>query len=271
MHNIIINRDEQDIKPQGSHKITNEVIYEIVLKHITKNTKILDFGAGNGYMCQRIGRHLQSVGAEPINQLSACEVDNNKFLYPAIECMRIEDDSVIPFGDNVFDLIYSIEVVEHTKRPYDFFEQAYRKLKPGGWLLFSVPNILHFKSRLRFLLTGFGEMYGPLSTDIKNAGRICGHIMPLSYPYFLYGLKKCGFSDVEFYVDRRKRGSLLLSLLHYPLLMLASAMCEKSLRNYDTEVWKENKDVVYKINSLDMLSSRSCIMMARKPFNELRT
>ncbi|MBI4686391.1 MAG: class I SAM-dependent methyltransferase [Nitrospirae bacterium] len=255
----------QDIKPQGSHGITNEVIYGIILKRITKDSVILDFGAGNGYMCQKVGRRFQSVGAQPERQLYACEVDSDKFLYKAVQCMKIEDDSVIPFSDNMFDLIYSIEVVEHTKRPYDFLEQAYGKLKPGGWLLFSVPNILHFKSRLRFLLTGFGEMYGPLSTDIKNAGRICGHIMPLSYPYFLYGLKKCGFSEIEFHADRRKKSSLALSLLHYPLLKLASMMSVKSLKNYDKEVWEENKDVVYKVNSLDMLSSRSCIMIARKP------
>ena len=63
----------------------------------------------------------------------------------------------------------------------------------GGFLIFSVPNTLHFKSRLQFLFTGYGDMFGPPSTEDKNAGRICGHIMPLSFPYFVYGLKRAGF------------------------------------------------------------------------------
>lgn len=256
--------NEQEIKPRGSHRVTNDVIYGLLIDHITADSAILDFGAGNGHMCQKIGRYLNSIGGQPGTQLFACDVDTVKFSYTGTECLKINPDSVLPFPDETFDMIYAIEVVEHTKRPYDFFEQAYEKLKPGGRILFSVPNILHFKSRLSFLLTGFGEMFGPLSTHTKNAGRICGHIMPLGYPQFFYGLKKCGFSDIEFHKDRRKRSSLALALLHYPFLKIADVISKRSLKDYDEEVWKENKDVLSTMNSLDMLSSRSCIMTARK-------
>ena len=48
-------------------------------------------------------------------------------------------------------------------------------------------------------------MYPPPSFQIKNAGRICGHIMPLNYAYFRYGLLKAGFKNVKFFSDRLKK------------------------------------------------------------------
>jgi SAM-dependent methyltransferase len=173
-------------------------------------------------------------------------------------------DSVIPFPDASFDLIYAIEVLEHTFRPYDFFKQAFAKLKKGGHLIVTVPNSLHFKSRLSFLFSGFAEMFGPCSTREKNAGRICGHIMPLNYANFVYALRTAGFSEMEFARDRTKKSSMAWSLVFYPFLKIASVLYDRGLRAYDKEVWEENRDVVYRVNSLDVLTSRSCIMIARK-------
>lgn len=121
-------------------------------------------------------------------------------------------------------------------RPYDFFLEAGRKLKPGGHLIFSVPNALHFKSRLRFLLTGYPEMFGPPSSLDKNAGRICGHIMPLGYAQFVYGLRRAGFTGIEFHADRLKRSSLVLSIVSYPLLWIGAWLNDRDLKRYDPGV-----------------------------------
>lgn len=174
----------EEIKPRGSHRVTNDVVFNLIKSRITRESTVLDFGAGNGHMSQRVGSAFEEMGEEPDKHLFACEIAPDQFLYSKVACQRISTDSVIPYADDTFDLIYAIEVLEHTPRPYDFFDQAYSKLKQGGWLVFSVPNILHFKSRLKILFTGYGEMYGPLSSDTRNAGRICGHIMPLSYSNF---------------------------------------------------------------------------------------
>ena len=249
----------------ASHKTTNEVMFGLITSRIDSSSSVLDFGAGHGHMCQRLGEFFESRGADPKQRLVACEITPEIFRYGKVECREMGVNSEIPFPDASFDLIYAIEVLEHTFRPYDFFIEAHSKLRAGGWLLFSVPNSLHFKSRLLFLLTGFPEMFGPPSTDSKNAGRICGHIMPLNYAYFVYGLKRLGFVDPQFYKDRSKRSSYGLALIFYPLLRLASAWYDRRLRAYDAEVWHENRPVVNRVNRLDMLSSRSCIIVARKP------
>jgi len=251
--------------PSASHRITNAVIFRLITDRITARSRVLDFGAGRGHMCQRLGRFFRQQGEDPAARLVACEVVPEIFQYPGIECHRIGIDSVIPFPETSFDLIYAIEVLEHTTRPYDFFKQSFAKLKPGGHLIFSVPNALHFQSRLSFLLTGFAEMFGPPSTLDRNAGRICGHIMPLSYPHFVTGLRRAGFADVGFFKDRTKRGAAFLAILCLPLLRLASWRYDRALRNYDAGVWDENAAVVAEVNRFPMLTSRSCIVVARKP------
>ena len=65
-------------------------------------------------------------------------------------------------------------------------------------------------------------MFGPPSSLDKNAGRICGHIMPLSYAHFVYGLRRAGFTEIEFHTDRLKRSSLFLSIVSYPLLWIGA-------------------------------------------------
>ena len=253
------------IKPTASHPKTNEVIISLITSNIDDTSKLLDFGAGQGYMTQKIGHYLSSKGLALEDRLHACEIDPENYKYDGIVCQKIHENSEIPFSSNTFDLIYSIEVLEHMPRPYDFFNEAFDKLKPGGKLIFSTPNISNFKSRMRFLLTGYYEMYGPLSIQEKNAGRLCGHIMPLSYNNYHYGLRKSGFNNIEFHIDRRKRGALIPSIILYPLLKFCSFKENQKLKRYDSEVFSENENVVAFMNSIDALSSRSCIIVATKP------
>jgi SAM-dependent methyltransferase len=251
--------------PSSSHRITNEVLWKLILQRITPESKVLDFGAGRGHMVQRLGNFFGEHGRLPKEHVTACDVAPDAFEYPEIPCLRIGVHSDLPVLDQSQDLIYAIEVLEHVPRPYDFFQTAFAKLKPGGTLLFSVPNILHFVSRLRFLLTGSGELFGPPSTLDQDAGRICGHIMPLSLPYYAYGLQRAGFKDFQFLTDRWKRGSLVLATLFYPWLALASHLADFKLKKYDFRVWEQTRWMVRRINQMDVLSSRSCILIARKP------
>ena len=249
----------------GSHRVTNDVIYQLITARLTRNSQVVDFGAGLGHMSQRVGGFFAQQGGDPATQLTPCEIVPEIFQYPGATCRKMGKNSEIPVADGSQNLIYAIEVLEHVPRPYDFFLEAAAKLKPGGHLIFSVPNSLHMKSRLQFLFTGYPDMFGPPSTADKNAGRICGHIMPLSYPYFVYGLKRAGFREVEFHADRLKRSALFWTILFYPLLWLGSAMNERGLKRYDPEVWRENQHLAWRVNRLDVLASRSCIVVAQKP------
>lgn len=249
----------------ASHRLTNDLVFKLVSKHLEKPKRILDFGSGPGHMCQRLGDEIEANGGVPSEQLFACEISPKEFQYEKILCQKISPDSEIPFPDSYFDIIYGIEVIEHTPRPYDLFKIAFEKLKPGGTFLITTPNLLHMKSRVEQFFTGFGDMYPPPSSLEKNAGRICGHIMPLNLSYFAYGARKAGFEEPEFFVDRRKRSSSFLAIALWPLLKISSYIYDFKIKNYDMDDWKENKNIIAQMNSFDVLTSRSCVLSMNKP------
>lgn len=47
----------------------------------------------------------------------------------------------LPFADNSFDTILCTEVLEHTRHPFQVVTELTRLLKPGGYLLISIPFI----------------------------------------------------------------------------------------------------------------------------------
>lgn len=248
----------------ASHPVTNQVIFDSIRPLVNEGVKILDFGAGQGHMSQKIGEEAAQKGIEPSQCIYPCEIAPEEFKYEEVNCQKIEPDSIIPFPDEFFDLVFAIEVLEHTPRPYDFFKEAIRVMKPGGAIIISVPNLMHVLSRFGLFFNGFASLFPPPSKLSVNAGRICGHIMPLSYPYFHYGLTKQGFGKISFSPDRRKKGCLFWAYLLWPAFKLSSFFYLRNLRKYDRNVWDENKSLVPVMNSVDMLSSRSLIIRAEK-------
>lgn len=52
----------------------------------------------------------------------------------------LSDAQRLPFLDKSFDVVISIETIEHLKEPRQFVRECHRVLKPGGTLIFSTPN-----------------------------------------------------------------------------------------------------------------------------------
>ena len=249
----------------ASHYSTNDKIFSFLHPVVKKGAKILDFGAGKGHMAKRIGEQAKQVNLKPCELIFPCEVEPDCFQYDEVECTSINLDSEIPFEDNYFDAVYAIEVLEHTPRPYDFIVEAFRVLKPGGVLIISVPNMIHILSRFSLFFSGFASMFPPPSKKQKNAGRISGHIMPLSFPYFHYGISRAGFRDIILISDRYKKSCLFWYILLYPVIKLSSLFYSRKLKKYDSELWEENMALVYQMNSIKILCSRSIILKSLKP------
>ncbi len=93
------------IKPGASHPRTNEIIFALITGNISGESAVLDFGAGQGYMSQRIGQYFKDHGKSPRDHIHACEIARENFMYRDIDCGEISINSEIPFGDKQFDLI----------------------------------------------------------------------------------------------------------------------------------------------------------------------
>lgn len=58
----------------------------------------------------------------------------------------------IPFEDNFFDVIISLELLEHVEDPIEVLKEIKRVLKPGGCLIMSTPNDATFMNNFYKLL-----------------------------------------------------------------------------------------------------------------------
>jgi 2-polyprenyl-6-hydroxyphenyl methylase / 3-demethylubiquinone-9 3-methyltransferase len=99
---------------------------------------VLDVGCGAGLLCEplaRLGGNVMGVDAAPENIAVAAahaDVARLKISYYAGE---ISDQKL-----GLFDVVTSMEVIEHVADPPGFIAQLAARLKPDGLMLLSTPN-----------------------------------------------------------------------------------------------------------------------------------
>lgn len=104
----------------------------------------LDISVGDGfwsYIASKTNPKLKSIYATDI--VDNPVKDHDQFLlkkYVYWNFFKICEDSELPFEDNFFDVVYHMDVIEHTYKPYLFLKEQYRVLRRGGVL-----NLWHTK------------------------------------------------------------------------------------------------------------------------------
>ena len=198
----------KEIKP-----ISMPGIYQKFLPYFRKNlpdtdTHVLDVGAGHG----AFSKEIYELGY----QVTACDFAPEIFYFDKIKCHRANLMEALPFDDNSFNAIVAMEVMEHILDHEIFFREAQRVLKPSGVLFISTPNILSFKSRVRFLFTGFFYAFHPI--DMPNSDGL-QHVASLTLDQYNYLAAKNNFSEAHVEFDKKQSTSQWLMWL-YPFARL---------------------------------------------------
>lgn len=106
------------------------------------------------------------------------------------------ETTVLPYPEEYFDYIILADVLEHLANPWRALENIKAYLKPGGQILASIPNIMHF-SVLRKLLQGYWsyEEAGILDKthlrfftlyEIEKMFQSTGYKVNSHYPVFIH-------------------------------------------------------------------------------------
>jgi len=174
------------------------------------------------------------------------------------------NNCTLPYDDDFFDAITFTEVIEHLEDHRKILKEINRVLKKDGILIVTTPNILNMKSRIRFLLVGFYNLFGPLHVKEGALHHGGGHINPLSYFYLAHSLLDADFEDIKLTFDKKQKTSVFLLFLLYPLILLGSFFINrKEVRKYKT-IDAHNKNYLYEMNSIGCLTGRTIIVSARK-------
>lgn len=137
----------------------------------------------------------------------------------------------LPFDDGSFDVVASIEGIEHTDMQEHFIRELRRVLKPGGRLLLSTPNILCLRSRFAYALTGQRTLKTFIdehtSVHDKDKGRVYhGHVFLASYFQLRYLLHNNGFHITDLLSSGCSATSVLLAPLMLPLTALFTLLAQ---------------------------------------------
>lgn len=113
---------------------------KLLLNYKNENAKLLDFGCGIGLTLSSLASFFShSVGCD----VGELEIMATKEL---IDLLGLNSSAVLyngkrlPFKDNSFDIVTSVEVIEHVSKPNTMLKEIRRVLKPDGILHITTAN-----------------------------------------------------------------------------------------------------------------------------------
>ncbi|MEO0408582.1 MAG: methyltransferase domain-containing protein [Cyanobacteria bacterium P01_A01_bin.135] len=108
---------------------------------VTQSQSLVDVGCGIGgstlYLAEKLGATAVGITLSPVQANRAQQRAEEKKLEEKELAARFEvaDALAMPFPDQSFDLVWSLESGEHMPDKAQFVAECYRVLKPGGTFL----------------------------------------------------------------------------------------------------------------------------------------
>ena len=159
-----------------------EIVMEILAHHKIQPGKLLDVGCGVGSLVallQKLG--WQSVGMD--TSPKAAELAKRELGLDILQA-HLGDTT---FEPETFNVVVLLAVLEHVVKPVDMMAQVWDLLKPGGLVVFSLPNL----DNLSYILMPNKAEY---SWFIKE------HINHFTLKTLRTLLQKTGFRNINFHM-----------------------------------------------------------------------
>lgn len=100
-----------------------------------KQRRILDVGCGTGIMLNYLTQYGQVEGIDISRRAIAfCRVRG-------FTQVHLGDAQKLPFQNNSFDIVTAFDTLEHVKNDQLALKEFYRVLRPGGFILITVPAL----------------------------------------------------------------------------------------------------------------------------------
>lgn len=99
--------------------------------------RMLDVGCGVGMYTSAFTRFTPHVFGVEIEHERACDAHRHAAR------VVVSPGERLPFADNVYDILFSHEVLEHVQDDRLCLEEMVRIIKPGGHIIIFVPNRLY--------------------------------------------------------------------------------------------------------------------------------
>jgi ubiquinone/menaquinone biosynthesis C-methylase UbiE len=110
--------------------------YAKLLRRYAKAGAVLEIGCGTGFFLAELARYFEAYGID----ISDFALNHARHNCPSAEIQYMQAQKM-SFPSDFFNAIVSRHVFEHLDNPGAVLRECYRVLKPGGIMLFTVPNM----------------------------------------------------------------------------------------------------------------------------------
>ena len=222
-----------------------------LLKAEPPSGRILDCPCGQGALSQQIL-------AAGFNQLEVADYSPALYVLPAPEPIRADLNGVLPWPDGHFEVVICCDGMSDIGFQRNAIAEFHRILAPGGRLLISLPNVLNFRSRLRFLSMGYLNKFRRPLDEIHGQSTT----RPVPWWELRYMLVREGFQITTVTCNRVKFAEALMA----PLLILTGPTLLWTLlwsRRYRKKE-PHRAEAYRELNSIPILFGESLIVAATK-------
>lgn len=245
----MVSNEKSTVQPRARVEIHNKVVDLISTLGSGTGKRVLDAPLGPGSLALK----LREAGY----RVSGVDLDlkQSDHLPQDIERKTANLNETLPFADGTFDLVTSLEGIEHLENHYQMLRELSRVAKRGGHLILTTPNICTVNERLNFLLRGTFDRF--VSRDeMEKYGSGHFHQNLIGYVECRQALDWAGFELLKLEKDNFKwRQNLFLGPLAFILKAYAWIQSpERSKRYLFSETSKNNV----------LLGGNTIIFVARK-------
>jgi tocopherol O-methyltransferase len=154
--------------------------------------EILDVGCGIGgsslYLAQKFGARVTGITLSPVQANRAQERARAAGL-GSTTGFQVANALEMPFADNSFDFVWSLESGEHMPDKVKFLQECYRVLKPGGKLMLA--TWCHRPTTATTPLNRDEEKH------LQDIYRVYCLPYVVSLPTYTEIVEQCGFKDLR--------------------------------------------------------------------------
>ena len=154
---------------------------------------IIDVGCGIGgstlHLAQKFGSKATGITLSPVQASRAKERAAEAGLDSRVQ-FEVANALEMPFEDNSFDLVWSLESGEHMPDKTKFLQECYRVLKPGGKMIFATWCHRETDSLA-------GELTANETAHLKEIYRVYCLPYVISLSEYRAIAQKCGFQNIK--------------------------------------------------------------------------